>query len=200
MVSRRELLQRASFVLGYAVTGSAAAAVLGGCDMVDLGRDASPRLFTAQQAVTVRAMVDHLLPATDTPGGVELLVDRFIDRALHNYSTPEDQQRFLDGLAALDATCQTMFRQPFVSLTTGERDDVFRYYEMQSPTVAPTIWGGQITEVVEPPTFYRQFKHLALVGYFTSETVGETLLAYDPIPGRFEPCIPLANIGKAWAL
>ena len=59
----------------------------------------------------------------------------------------------------------------------------------------------QITAMMEPPVFYRQFKQLALVGYFTSTEVGEKVLAYDPIPGRFEGCVPLASLGgKAWSL
>ena len=40
---------------------------------------------------------------------------------------------------------------------------------------------------------------LTVLGYFTSETVGKTVLHYDPVPGRFEACIPLAEVGnRAW--
>lgn len=199
MLSRREVLQRASVLLGYAVTGSAAAAALSGC-APERGLDWTPRLFTADQATTVRAMADHLLPATATPGAADLQVERFIDAAMKDYASAEEQQAFTDGLVDLDSVCQSMFKRRFVDLAAAERDQIFKRYEAQAAPIAPNIWGGQITEVVERPVFYRQFKQLALVGYFASETVGEKLLAYDPIPGGFEPCIPLSNVGKAWSL
>lgn len=199
MISRREVLQRASFVIGYAITGSTAAAVLGGC-RVDPRLDWVPRLLTPQQALTVAAMADHLLPPTATPGAADLQVERFIDAALHDYGSDSDQLRFIEGLGEFDAACQTMFEKTFIALTKDERDGIFRHYEQLSPPIAPNIWGGQITDVVEPPVFYRQFKQLALVGYFNSEKVGEELLAYDPIPGRFDPCIPVSSVGKVWSL
>lgn len=198
-LTRRDLLQRASFVLGYAVTGSAAAALLSGCD-VDMTSTWTPRLFDAQQALTVRTMADHLLPATTTPGAADLHVERFIDTALEGFASADDRRAFLEGLDEFNARCQTMFGQPFVGLTSDERDQVFRYYDAQSPPIAPNVWGGQISDTVDPPAFYRHFKQLALVGYFASETVGETLLAYDPIPGGFIACMPLSDVGKAWSL
>jgi len=48
-------------------------------------------------------------------------------------------------------------------------------------------------------TFFHQLKELTLLGYFTSETVGKNFLHYDPIPGRFDACIPLETVGnRAW--
>ena len=41
-----------------------------------------------------------------------------------------------------------------------------------------------------PLGFYRQFKELAITGYFTSEPIGKQLLTYDPVPGAFHGCIP----------
>lgn len=199
MLSRRDVLQRASLVLGYAVTGTAAASVLGGCARSPR-LDWTPAVFTPEQAVTVRAMVDHLLPRTTTPGAADLNVERYIDAALKDYATDDDRQTFSTGLADLDAQCQASFGARFLDLPPAQRDDLFRRYEAASPGLPPTVWGGQITAVVERPTFYRQFKQLALVGYFLSEEVGEKLLAYDPIPGRFDACIPVSQVGKAWSL
>jgi hypothetical protein len=42
-----------------------------------------------------------------------------------------------------------------------------------------------------------QIKELTVIGYFTSELVGKSVLKYDPVPGRFDPCIPLAEVGNA---
>ena len=199
MLSRREVLRRASIVLGYAVTGSAASAVMSGC-RIDPSINWTPRLLSPQQIVTVRAMADHLLPTTTTPGAADLEVERFIDRVLRDFTSEADQQTFLTGLTAFETRCQTEFGRSFTALTPAERDSIFRQYEAEAPPLPPTIWGGQISESVEPPTFYRMFKQMAVTGYFNSELVGEQLLAYDPIPGGFEPCMPLDDDDKAWSL
>jgi len=39
-----------------------------------------------------------------------------------------------------------------------------------------------------------------LFGYYTSEKVGEEILSYDPVPGVFQGCIPLSDVGNAWSL
>lgn len=199
MLSRRDVLQRASLVLGYAVTGSSAAALLSGCQ-IDPSLNWSPRLLTAQQLITVRSMADHLLPATSTPSASDVLVERFIDQVLRDFTPVADQQTFLTGLTAFETACQTTYGRSFTALSTDERDQIFARYEKESPGLAPNVWGGQLTDVVEPPSFYRMFKQMTLTGYFASERVGEQLLAYDPIPGPFEGCIPLSRVGKAWAL
>ena len=199
MLTRREILQRASLVLGYAVSGSTAAAVLSGCRF-DPSFDWTPRLLSEQQVSTVRMMADHLLPATSTPGAADLQVERFMDLVLRDFTGAADQSTFLTGLTAFETTCQTLFGRSFAALTTEERDQIFTQYEARSPPLAATVWGGQLAAVVEPPSFYRMFKQMAMTGYFASQRIGEEGLAYDPIPGAFEPCIPMASVGKAWSL
>jgi hypothetical protein len=199
MLSRREVLRRASLVLGYAVTGSTASAVLSGC-RIEPSLDWTPRALTPQQIVTVRAMADHLLPTTSTPGAADLQVERFIDQVLRDFTPEADRQTFLTGLTAFETRCQTQFGRSFTALSPAERDEIFAAYEAESPPLPPTIWGGQISADVQPPTFYRMFKAMAVTGYFNSEVVGEQLLAYDPIPGSFDGCIPLSDVGKAWSL
>jgi len=198
-LSRRDVLYRASLALGYAVTGSTAATILSGCQ-TDRSLNWTPRVLTSQQIVSVRAMGDHLLPATSTPGAADLQVERFIDLVLDGFTPEANQQTFLTGLTAFETSCQSTFGRSFAALNVEERNQIFTRYEADSPALAPTIWGGQISDVVVAPTFYRMFKQMAITGYFNSERVGEQLLAYDPIPGSFEPCIPLSSVGKVWSL
>jgi hypothetical protein len=199
MVTRREALHRTAVLLGGALGTSTMAGVLAGC-RADPRPDWTPQLFTDTEATTVGALVDHLLPASDTPGARQLLVDRFIDAMLKDYATASEQAGFQRGLAELDARCRRLFSKPFADLSSGERDRIFQAYEDESPALEPTVWGGQLTEHPAPPTFYRHFKQLALLGYYTSERVGEQLLKYDPIPGRYDGCVPLRDIGGGWAL
>lgn len=199
MVSRREALQRATMLLGFAVCGSTAAAVMSGCS-ADPTPGWAPRFFTPRQLATLRAMLDHLLPKTSTPGALDVMADRFIDTLLKDFASAEERAAFLAGLADVDLRARQIAGKPFVDLPAADKDALFRAYEAASAPVPPNVWGGQITESVAPLPFYRQFKSLALVGYFASEQIGEHVLTYDPIPGRFDGCIPTSAVGKAWSL
>lgn len=48
--------------------------------------------------------------------------------------------------------------------------------------------------------FWRTMKELTLVGYYTSEAGATQELRYAAVPGRYEGCVPLAQVGRAWAV
>ena len=41
---------------------------------------------------------------------------------------------------------------------------------------------------------------LALLGYYTSEPGATRELQFNPTPGRFEGCVPMSRIGRAWSV
>ena len=196
-MTRREVMQRTALWVGGALGGATAAGVLAGC-RANRAPTWTPELLTPAQMATVSAMADHLLPKTSTPGARDVYADRFVDAILKGYFDKAGQDAFTSGLAAFDADCRQTHGKPFVDLDAVQRDAMFRKHERESPGLQPTVWGSQISDVVPTPTFYRQFKQLTLVGYYTSEEVGERILRYDPIPGRFDGCIPAG--GNAWSL
>lgn len=52
----------------------------------------------------------------------------------------------------------------------------------------------------DPPRHYfRMMKELTLLGYFTSEVGQKKGLRYEPVPGRYEGCVPYKKGDKAWA-
>jgi hypothetical protein len=182
MMDRREALQRTALLLGYAVSGSTLTGVLAGC-RAEPTLDWSPQFLTLAQATTISEMSEHLLPKSDTPGAKDALVDRFIDAMLKNYFSPADQQQFVKGLTEFDAECRNTHGRSFAGLTVEQKDAVFRQQE-----------------AVTPPGFYRQFKELAITGYYTSEPVGKQILRYDPVPGAYDGCVPLEGNQNVWSL
>ena len=49
-------------------------------------------------------------------------------------------------------------------------------------------------------SFYKMVKELTITGYCTSEEGATKLLKYLPVPGEYKPCIPLSEVGGAWAI
>jgi len=60
-----------------------------------------PALFTPHQNETVIALVDLIIPATDTPGAKAALVNRYMDLLL-SAGPKSEADRFLNGLKVLD--------------------------------------------------------------------------------------------------
>ncbi|MGH2553929.1 MAG: gluconate 2-dehydrogenase subunit 3 family protein [Chitinophagaceae bacterium] len=50
-----------------------------------------------------------------------------------------------------------------------------------------------------PNHYFTMMKHLTLWGYFTSETGCREALRYNPVPGRYEGCVPYNKGDRAWA-
>lgn len=165
------------------------------------GLDWTPEFFSLEQSHTIAALVDHLLPKTNTPGALELGVDRFVDLMLRQQYGAEDQKKFLSGLTDFEADCLQANGHNFSSCSAAEKNTLLQKYEAASAPIPPNVWGGQIGEFAEPH-FYRKLKALTLLGYFSSEEIGEEVLNYDPIPGRWNGCIPLSEVknGYSWAL
>ena len=51
----------------------------------------------------------------------------------------------------------------------------------------------------QAPSFFPILKELITVGYFTSQLGATKAVRYDPVPGAYHGCVPLKEIGRAWA-
>src|SRR5438067_109538 len=80
----------------------------------------TPQLFDAHQNETVVALTELIIPATDTPGAKEALVNRHLDKLLHD-GPLADQARFLQGLAWLDAQAIRDRRKSFIRCSEPEQ-------------------------------------------------------------------------------
>ena len=96
-VNRRDSLKALSAVTAHALFPS----VLAGAAEAAAGLDATgeawtPRWIRPERAAMLEALVDTILPATDTPGARQARVQVFVDLALRDCYTPAEQQLFVD--------------------------------------------------------------------------------------------------------
>jgi hypothetical protein len=73
-----------------------------------------PALFDAHQNDTVIALIDLIIPATDTPGAKAALVNRYMDLIL-SAGPKSEADRFLNGLKLLDK------ETPFIKLPAAKQ-------------------------------------------------------------------------------
>jgi hypothetical protein len=152
---------------------------------------AALRTLTPQQDATVSCIAELLLPETETLGATAVGVNRFIDLLLTE-SMPETQRdRFLAGLAAIDARSESLYGAPFVAARREQQDSLMHALDVRSPEPNPTPAGATALEKA-PMTAEGGFallKRLAVLGYFTSEPVAKQLLEAPIIPGRYDGCV-----------
>lgn len=184
-IDRREALRRAAILLGGALSASAVAGVLAGCG-ARRGPDEAwtPRALTQEQAELVATIAEHILPETDTPGARAVGVHRFIDAMLAESYPAEERQRFLDGLADIDARARRACGRAFLQCTAQEQRGLLDVLDREA----------------RAGSFFHTMKELTLLGYYTSETGATQELRHAPVPGRFEGCVPLSQIGRTWAV
>jgi hypothetical protein len=139
----------------------------------------TPRALTADEARILSAAADRIMPATDTPGAIAAGVPQWIDKALFDWSPPADAARLKAGLAAIESEARAKFGAGFASLPADKQTAV-------------------LTALLTQPFFF-QLREMVTSGYFTSEIGATKALRYDPIPGAFHGCVPLSQIGRAWA-
>lgn len=191
MMDRRELLHRASMMLGGFITASAASGILAGCiAMPEPVAGAKSGFLTLEEMTTITAMADQILPKTDTPGALDVGVPAFIDRMLAGYYTDKERGIVRAGLVAVSTGAAEFRGKSFAALTSEEQVTLMKAYDQEaySPRAATA-----------DPHYFRLIKELTLLGFCTSKVGATTLMRYEQTPGPFKGDVPVSAIGKVWA-
>lgn len=181
--ARRELLRRAALALGMGAVSPAVSAAL----MRAGSTPRSHRLSPANREL-VAELSDMILPDTDTPGARRAGVPQFIE-TLFSQFTRQHRARFLRGLEEVNARAAAEGSDDFLHADAATRYRVVEQLDREA-----------FSEVRETRyAFFREFKELTLIGYYTSEVGASRELRYVPVPGDYRGCVPMADIGRAWA-
>lgn len=112
--------------------------------------------LTESQRVTLRALVDRIIPADDFPGGWEAGVGDYLDRQFSGDLRPLVEM-YRAGLDALDEEAHAMTGGEFADLDSEAQDEVLR--RVESGEVLAN-WS------VDPVAFFRNAVEHAAEGYY----------------------------------
>jgi hypothetical protein len=173
-------------------------------DLTVLFRQAQPlsdytiRTFTPHQNDTVIAMIDLIVPATETPGAKGARVNEFMDVVLTGWATKDERANFLKGLDDVDAQSAALFGKNFVEIAVDQQvtllhamDDAVDWSHDPSMPRQPAPRDqrdGQLRG-----EFFRVFKKMTLHGYYTSEVAFTQELKLEIIPGAQHGCAPISS-------
>lgn len=197
-MDRRKALKKTGLLAGAAVAMPSLFSLLQACKQ-EPRLSWQPEFFSELEAKTVSALVDMILPRTETPGALDVKVDMFIDKVIAQTYGEDGQNQMRDEIAAFNATCESDFGAVFIDLDDTKKKGVLSAAEKTSGKLSRGVW-GQPVGPQEPVGFYRSLKSMAIWAYFTSEEIGENVLSYDPVPGVYEGCKPVSEVGNRWSL
>ncbi|MDA8686540.1 gluconate 2-dehydrogenase subunit 3 family protein [Robiginitalea sp.] len=197
-MNRRKALKSAGLLAGASIAVPSILNLLQSCERTSRP-EWQPQFFTENEAQLIGALADMILPATSTPGALDVNVDIFIDTLVAKAYAPEAQQAFRDALNALDADCLKNKGDSFVNLNESSKKEFLSEAEQNAGTFNPGVWGTAIGEQ-KPVGFYRSLKSTMIWAFFSSEQIGKNILSYDPIPGAYHGCIPVSEVGNRWSL
>ncbi|NJL75585.1 MAG: gluconate 2-dehydrogenase subunit 3 family protein [Saprospiraceae bacterium] len=151
----------------------------------------TPKFFTEEEAKSLTAALDVLIPATDTPGAIDAGVPEFIDLLAADLLEAEEKQQFKDGIAQMDADSQAKFGKLFVQASREQQTELLVGYDNAT-------FG---TDTSNKNEFFENLKNTAVWAFCTSEKGATQHLQYELNPGGYTNCVPIAEVGgKTWAI
>jgi glucoside 3-dehydrogenase (cytochrome c) hitch-hiker subunit len=160
--------------------------------------------LSPQQNALVVAMIDLIIPVTDTPGAKAARVNEFIDVILTDWATETERQAFLSGLAGIDKKSNDLYAKNFVDASAEQQTTLLRAIDdaaMAGHSNRRMARHGNTIPAERDKqlqgNFWDIFKGITVHGYYTSEigfTQEENL---QIIPGAYHGCVPLTAEKKA---
>jgi gluconate 2-dehydrogenase gamma chain len=188
MIQRRELLRRAAWILGSAISAPAALAILQGCTAKDSPAPAgwTPRFFKGEEATIMTALADVLIPRTDTSGALDAGVPAFIDAIMADVYPPDAQARFSAGFGEFVAESKA---------SGGGKAFLDQDGEQRKASVRQALESALQGEHEQKP-FILVARELTLLGFFTSRVGITENMDYVPVPTAYHGCVPLSQMRK----
>ena len=189
-INRRQALQRVAVLLGGAISAPTLAGVLSAATRRAWAASPpwAPRTLSAAQLELVATVAEHIIPETDTPGARAAGVHRFVDALLSDHYAAAERDRFVAGLADVDARARSAHGQAFAQCAPEQR--IALLTELDARAYAASRG--------EDGWFFRRMKELTLVGYYTSEIGAMQELHVSPF-GAYHGDIPYTSVGRAWS-
>ena len=215
-MDRRKALKNMGLAMGYTVATPTLVSIMQSCKG-DPVMEWTPDFFSKEHGAILTKLVDIILPKTDTPSASEVQVNIFIDRFINEVADKEQQDfinmtmgRFLEKATkaagkekAIDLSSEDLEKTLAGTLKISKEDEVVNMEAIT--TYNEAMIGGQealLDDEIASHAFANNLRGMTIMGYKTSEYVGEEVLAYLPVPGEYIGCGDLQALtgGKDWSL
>lgn len=182
-MNRREAVKLTSVLLGSSLVGSTL--FLSACT----NEDKKKNLFSDKDLILLNEIGETILPATErSPGAREANVAGFMQSFVLNCYRDNEQTIFLNGISDIDFRSNKNYGKDFVQLAPDQQTELLTELDKQARDLQKS---GETT-------YYLLMKQLTVLGYFSSEIGVTKALRYEPVPGRYDGCVPYKKGQPAW--
>ncbi len=215
-MDRRKALKNMGLAMGYTVATPTLVSIMQSCKGETV-MEWTPDFFTKDQGAVLTKLVDIILPKTDTPSASEVQVNLFIDRFINEVVDEEQQgfikmitSRFMEkavkdagkekvtdvGVEALEKTLASALK--VTKEEEAKNGEAVQAYMMAMAEGKEAV----LDDTVAINAFASNLRNMTIMGYKTSEYIGEKVLNYLPVPGKYIACGDVQELsgGKAWSL
>ncbi len=205
-MERREALKNIGFGSAALFSSSMLFGAMQGCS-------ASPEVnwvpvfFTPEEAAQMEKICEAIAPKTNTPGAIDAGVPSHLDQSFAVLNSEKESEYFKQGLSVFvdnfNESQEVSFNKASVQQITDVINSYFRRYN-DNPDILKRYRetfgdaGEKSDEFVEAH-FVTTAVDATFRSYFTSELIGEEVMAYDPVPQNYNGCIPLKPGQKSWS-
>ena len=181
MINRRDLLAGMSATTLHGNFPDILSEFISSCN--DSNKTLRTGFFSDEVFEIIEKITDTMLPKITVPGAMKTQLAYFIELVVQHCFSNDDQQLIKNGLRQLNQQAQG----GFLLLSKEEQlSSIKKTGEAALQRVADKIW-------------FRVFKKLAVIGYFTSRDGREKALQYVQVPGAYNSCVPYAAGEEALA-
>ena len=135
----------------------------------------------AEQEKMLAEFAEALIPASATPGAKDTYAHLYALRIIDDCFEKDAQQKFSNGLKAVEDMTQKEHNTSFASASPAQRAQILTALE-----------GKKASE--DAQTFYSLMKNLTIQGYLTSKPVLGNIFHYELVPGRYNGAFPVKTI------
>ncbi|MFM7856708.1 MAG: gluconate 2-dehydrogenase subunit 3 family protein, partial [Flammeovirgaceae bacterium] len=129
-------------------------------------------------------IAETIMPTTlDSPGAKAANIGEFMQTMVIDCYNQEEQNIFVSGIRDIKSKSKSTFERDFSSLSEKEKSTLL----------------SAINQKAGDDHYFSMIKQLVVLGYFSSKIGVTQALRYEPIPGRYEGCVPYQPGEKAWA-
>ena len=155
----------------------------------------APRTLNPHQEAIVKTMAEMILPRTDTPGATDVGATEFIDLILTEWYDEAERNRFLSGLADVDARSQSLFGKDFADGSSAQQAEILiALGEKIGPqSERPSVRRREDWPSKKDETFYAMLRRLILTAYYTSEAGATEELHFQVIPDGYDGCAQMTT-------
>ncbi len=123
------------------------------------------------------ALVDVIIPKTETLGAKELNVHQFVQRMITDCYDKKAQANFEKNLTNTEELCTKAFGKSFSACEAAQQADILKSMALSTDS--------------EAQNFYKTLRGLTIQGYTTSEYYLTNFTDYTIAPGHFYGSVPV---------